>query len=268
MWIYVTYILTIAIAIIGILRTKDRSKIKILLIIIFLLLFIAQVLAYRDQVKQNQTLKNAGTLRGATVTLLSASQNIYPRLKLGNSAAFFTFDSPGKSSFSDFFQFAKDLTLKIWAENGQMKLSTKIRDKNGNLIAEIIANEWVIKPEAAWDRNYTSNALEVKNPMGEIVLQVIMHEGYIQLAAKMYDSNGDGFAIGSKVFTKEDGIEHEQGKQIIIAAANSSKGEVSVGEITGVFELRPKSQGLPLKLTIDPIFQYPSNLHLGELLNQ
>ena len=94
-------------------------------------------------------------------------------------------------------------------------------------------------------------------------MQVILQKDYVQFSAKMYGSNGEGFAIGGSQFTEEDIIKHEQGELKIVAASDGPK-EVKVGDITGVLEIRPPGQ--PLELVIQPIFKYPSDLHLGELL--
>lgn len=195
--------------------------------------------------------------------LLSPTQKTYPKLKIGNSNIFFNYNGPvGKPLIRTF----EDTGLTIWVDKGKMKLSTKIRDKNGDIIAEILSNEWKIKPDKRWDRNYNEKALEVKDAKGDIVLQVVMEKDYIQFAAKMYSRKGDGFAIGSTVFTEEDIAKHEQGALKIVASANGPK-EVKVGDTTATLEIRPNPPGLPLELTIEPIFSYPSDFHLGELLS-
>lgn len=146
-----------------------------------------------------------------------------------------------------------------------MKISTKIRDSDGQVIAEIIGNEWKLKKEALWDRNYNTKALEVKNGEGDVILQVLMKEDCVQFAAKMYGRDGKGFAIGSTGFTKEDIARHKEGKLRIIAGKDGPK-EVKAGDTVGVMETRPP--GCPLELHIEPLFKYPSDSHLGELLSK
>lgn len=51
-------------------------------------------------------------------------------------------------------------------------MSLVIRDRSGRLVAEIVNNEWKVNPQNAWDRNYSADALEVRDPTGDIVLQV------------------------------------------------------------------------------------------------
>ena len=90
-----------------------------------------------------------------------------------------------------------------------------------------------------WGRHYNKNALEVKNPDGDFVLQVIVTQEYIQFAARMYDKNGDGVAIGSSKIPE-------------------------LGTLGSVIELigteHPK-----LEPVIEPIFRYPAELYIGEL---
>jgi len=230
-----------------------------------LLLFgvIVQIAIELHDIKEAATLRYVGKLERPSATLLSTSQNIFPRLRLGNSKAYI---GSRKQSGQLLFKFFEDVALKIWVDNGQLKLSTKIRDKNGDIIAEIIANEWRMKQENNWDRNFNENSIEVKDSKGDVVLQVILHDDCIQFSAKMYSRKGDGLAIGSGIVTEKDFLLHSQGKLLTVAAANGPK-EVTIGDTTGVFETKPTSPGLPLELKIDPIFKYPSNLHLGELLN-
>lgn len=263
MWIYITFILSALIAAVGFILACTRHWIKVFTILIIAALCVAQFLAYRKQIIENQVLKESGTLKEPTTTLLSPAQQIYPRIKIGNTNTYIEYTGPAGEPLIRGFE---DVGLTIWIENSVMKLSTKIRDKDGELIAEIIANEWKTKLDKRWDRNYNRNALEVKDATGDVVLQVIMCEDCIQFSAKMYSSNGDGFAIGSNVLTEQDIIEHKQGKQVFIAAADGPT-EFTVGMVTGVMEFRPNPPGQSLQLVIDPIFRYPSDQHLGELLD-
>ena len=129
--------------------------------------------------------------------------------------------------------------MTIWIEDGKLKLSTKIRDNTGNLITEIIGNEWKVRKENSWDRNYNDSALEVIDERGHVVLQVVIKEDYIQFAAKMYASNGEGFGMGSAI-----NPDHP--------------------ELGSMGYLEKRLPGEPFELVIEQIFRYPSELHLGE----
>lgn len=279
-WVYVTLVLTAAIAIIGWIIEDISGLIKILVIVLLLILVVAQVLALKAEKKEREVSKYSGILRGAltrrlrnrlsrwiawlrtkrggTVTVLSTRQEVYPKLKLGDSNTFLVWEGAQAQPLLRVFE---DNELTIWIEGGQLKLSTKIRNKSGQLIGEIIGNEWKLKEEKLWDRNYCKNALEVKDEQGDVVLQVLVKKDYIQFATKMYSSNGEGFAIGSKELTNEHIIRYSEGKEKILAPTHGPI-KLKEGDKVAVLEGRPS--GYPLELFIQPIFKYPSDLHLGE----
>jgi hypothetical protein len=65
------------------------------------------------------------------------------------------------------FKFWDDDNLLLETVDGQLKVSTKLRDRKGNLITELIKNEWkVAPPPRTWDKNYSKDALEVKDDTG------------------------------------------------------------------------------------------------------
>ena len=259
MWpYYITIGSTAAVALIAWLIKDIPLKLKVLITILIILAVIGQVFAIRAGQQRQQIAKYSGILEGPTLTLLSPRQDIYPKLKLGNSSAFFSWQG---SQGQPILRMFEDIELVIWIEDGQLKVSTLIRDSHGELIAEIIGNEWRLRKDNLWDRNYDKNALEVRDTEGDVILQIILTEDYIQFAAKMYSRDGAGFDIGSKTLTQEDIIGHEEGSCKIVAASDSPK-EVTVGDVVGIIEVRPPGQ--PLELVIEPIFRYPSDLHLGE----
>ena len=104
------------------------------------------------------------------------------------------------------------------------------------MVSEIIDNEWKVNPQLAWDRNYTTNALEVKNAEGEIVLQVSLRGDRATIQAVFFDDNGEGVAL----------------------SAVPSGG--------ALFQKLNSRDGFTLQYPIKPLFAYPSELHLGELL--
>lgn len=48
----------------------------------------------------------------------------------------------------------------------------------------------------------------------------------------------------------------------LVKLASDGPKEVKAGDVTGILEVRP--QGHSLELVIEPIFRYPSDLHLGK----
>jgi hypothetical protein len=237
MWaIIVVLIISAVIAVLNAISKKPTPWLTYLLIALILLALGLQIYGAIKEEKEKAVNRYAGILAGDKTTLLSTSQAAYPKLKLGASETYFVWQGPeGKP----IFQFFEDNELTIWIDHGQLKLSTKIRNRSGNIVAEIIGNEWRVKEGEMWERNYNKNALEVKNPEGEVILQVVVEKEYIQFAAKMYDKNGNGVAIGD--------------------SETPGLGRHGVIEITGADHPQ-------LELRIKPIFKYPAELHLGELV--
>lgn len=258
MWPYVTIGSTALIALITWLIQDISLKFKIGITILILIALVGQVFASRAENQRQQAAKYLGVLKGPAFIILSPIQDIYPKLKLGDSNTFLSWQAPQGQLLLSIFE---DNELVISIEKGRLKLSTQIRDTHGELVAEIIGNEWKLRKENLWDRNYDKNALEVRDAKGDVVLQVALKEDYVQFAAKMYSRDRAGFGIGSATFTQEDIRRHEEGSLKIVAAADGPK-EVKVGDVTGVLEVRPSSH--PLELVIEPMFRYPSDLHLGE----
>lgn len=258
MWPYITIGSTALVVLITWLIEDIPLNLKVPTTILILIAVIGQVFTIRADRQRQQIAKYSGILESPTLTLLSPTQDIYPKLKLGNSSTFFSWHG---SQGQPIFRMFEDNKLVIWIEDGQLKVSTQIRDSHGELIAEIIGDEWRLRKDNLWDRNYNKNALEVRDTEGDVILQIVLKEDYIQFAAKMYSRDGAGFGIGSKTFTQEDIIRHKEGSGKIVAASDGPK-EVTVGNVVGVMEVRPPGQ--PLGLVIEPIFRYPSDLHLGE----
>ncbi len=119
--------------------------------------------------------------------------------------------------------------------DGQLKVSTIVRDKQGNVVAEIIRNEWKAS-KAAWDRNYSDDAFEIRDAAGHVVLQVRLYQDRVQLLGEWWGTDGTGARI--------------------IKAKNES------GKMVGAFEMLTPSYNPPNP--IEPLFEYPSETHLGQ----
>jgi hypothetical protein len=87
-------------------------------------------------------------------------------LEIENSEVFF-----GEND--QIYSFLRRDQLKVEIIDGHYKFSTKVTDQDGNVIAEISRNEWMIQlPPTILDRNYNDDTLEVKDARGDIILQV------------------------------------------------------------------------------------------------
>jgi hypothetical protein len=62
----------------------------------------------------------------------------------------------------------------VWLsiKNSKVLVSANIRNEQGELIAELRDNEWKLNKDLIFDRNYTDNAIEVREKNGNVVLQV------------------------------------------------------------------------------------------------
>jgi hypothetical protein len=132
------------------------------------------------------------------------------------------------------FIFFTTSNLLIELIEGQLKVSTQIRDRDGDIVAELTRNEWRIASRA-FDRNYSKDALEVKNAAGRIVLQVKILPDRIQLHGEWWGENGQGVRA----------MRHPEGGGALFLPLHANIPD------TGPF--------------IEPLFQYPSELHFGEL---
>jgi hypothetical protein len=138
--------------------------------------------------------------------------------------------------FNQAFRVFKDIKLEISVKDQILKISALIRDKDGSVISELVGNEWqAAKQPTSWDRNYTKDALEVRNANGDVVLQVRALGDRIQLNGIFYGIDGHRVAISP-----------------------SKNGKWAEMKILGPTTDPPK---------LSPIFKYPSKLHLGQFVD-
>jgi len=165
---------------------------------------------------------NFGVLTPKSDLLFSSEPRVVNRsIEIGNSGLKFgSFDFHGNK-------------LVVELIGGKAKVSSDIRDETGNLVAQLIRNEWQTFPPA-YDRNYNDYALEVKNSKGRVVLQVKVLPDQIQIQGEWWDTSGHGWRM----------LEPPEGGMKIIA-----------------FD----AQTVPDEPAIKPLFLYPSSLHFGEL---
>ena len=132
--------------------------------------------------------------------------------------------------------------FKVELIGGKVKVSTRIANDTGSLLIEIIRNEWLVAPPPqTWDRNYSDDALEVRDGSGRIVLQVRSLLDRIQIQGMWWVDLGP--PNGVRRMTMWEGTDPEKGAQLVFT---------------------PRS-GRDPPPEIAPMFVYPSELHLGEL---
>jgi len=175
-----------------------------------------------------------GALTPDTPILLKGA-GLPAHFEIGDSGTIFILEGFGDKEFLPVLT-SHGCRLVIENIDGQTKISTQIRDWSGSVVAELIRNEWKVSP-ATWDRNYTKNALEVKDATGHIVLQVRALADRIQLQGEWWSPEGKGLRIVKSPYKDMPG---------------------------GLFIFVNKEER-DSHPTIEPIFKYPSRLHFGEL---
>jgi hypothetical protein len=136
--------------------------------------------------------------------------------------------------------------LRLRHQNGTLLVSCIIRGSDGLVIAEITDNQWLLRPSRHWDRNYTNDALEVKGPTGEVVLQVWTTEDTVRINMKLFTRDGLLMYMGDSgdmaLYSKE-----------------------LRGYTNAVFYFQVDKSKLVRVPTIWPIFMYPSDKYLGKI---
>jgi hypothetical protein len=193
--------------------------------------------------------ENAGLLTPKNLLVFSPNSQSRLRLEIGDSGVFFEEqDQYGQVAFP----FLRRDQFKVELVDGEYKFSTKITERNGVVIAEIIQNEWLIAPAGgALDRNYDDHALEVKDSRGNIVLQVQVFSNVIKLQGIWWtDKSIWPEFTRISVFTERVADIGFQGIRVTNMAMIGRMGE-------------NESQQSPIR----PLFRYPSLRHLGERAN-
>jgi hypothetical protein len=201
---------------------------------IILVMAILEIVNQRSERKEKAKQQFTGVLHTKSKVLVSLDLKNLPKIEVADTGSTIEIGSGANKKF--FYALSKDSNFKLEAEKGQLKITLLIRDRTGKAVAEIIRNEWKVNPNSSFDRNYTKNALEIKDLSGEIILQIRLIEDRIQLQGKFYRPDGSGVEIG-----KLDTDKNHPG---------------------GIHFLGPDT---PSTLKIEPIFLYPSNQRLGEL---
>jgi len=133
--------------------------------------------------------------------------------------------------------------LNIRRENGKLLVSTEVREKqSGNVIVSIIDNVWQTSnlQSVVWDKNYTANALEVKDGRGRVVFQIILLADRVRFQGEWWHEDGYGGLI-MRPFPYD-----------------PIKGGPIIQYFTPTYHPEEGPQ-------IQPMFRYPSKKHWSEL---
>jgi hypothetical protein len=139
--------------------------------------------------------KDAGLLHSEVKALFSTNPNIMANrtIHIGDSKGGLIYGGPpGTPAFS---MFGAELTVELI--DGEAKITTDIKDRDGKLIARLYRNEWqVAPPPQTCDRNYTKDRLEVIDPRG-VVLQVRVLSDNAQLQGEWWGGPHQAIRLGA-----------------------------------------------------------------------
>lgn len=140
----------------------------------------------------------------------------------------------------DIMPFFKDSGVRIeWGYKGWPLLTSPVRDRNGNLLAEITRNHWRVYPQYCADKNYSKEALEIKDSAGHVVLQVKIHSDRIELQGEWWNTQGNGI----RLVAPQPGAPPSDGAEIAYLGRQQQH----------------------LESLIHPMFEYPGKDHWQEL---
>lgn len=175
-----------------------------------------------------------GDLTGAGPAVEDGKPHGFPMLQIGGTTFVMT-----PNGVRDIFPFFPDSGVRIeWGTKGWPLFTTTVRDHNGNLVAQVIRNHWRVYPSFSAEKNYTKDTLEVQDTAGHIVLQVQILPGEILLLGEWWDTQGNGIRL----------------MKPSVATPNDA-----------AHVIRMNRQTQHLDELIQPIFEYPSKDHWGEL---
>lgn len=208
----------------------SRKKLVSFMIILYLATAVVGVIIIFQNEEDVKYSKYSGQISGE----LRDKSIIYPVVKVGNASFIYS----GKTG-NPLFVFGED-PLKVWIEDGQLKISTTIRDETGKIVANIEANEWQVSQnrDLVYDRNFDKKAIEVIDAKGNVILQAQFDGEAVQIAGIF--SRGDGWRVA-------------------VGPAEA----VGITEGGGVFVNIPPNGTPP---AFKPLFKYPSDEHKGERL--
>jgi hypothetical protein len=84
--------------------------------------------------------------------------------------------------------------LTIESEAGKVFVSAQMRDSSGRA-ATLFRNDWSA-PSSSWDRIFTDDALEVRNPDRRVMLRLRVMGDRIQIEGEWWDQDGNGLRLG------------------------------------------------------------------------
>ena len=169
----------------------EKIKWRILITAVAALLFFS---SFQSLARRQWREERAATLTGELCSFRSFWGTCYtppiPIIEIGGDSGS-RLVYIGAEDSVDFGRFARNAGLRIERGKHGMEISTPVLDRSGKKIANIEKNHWTVvaQPEI-WDKNYTDNALEIKDSRGEVVLQLRFLPDRLQIAVEWRDQFG------------------------------------------------------------------------------
>jgi hypothetical protein len=175
-----------------------------------------------------------GDLIGAGPAMDESIPHGFPMLQVGETVYAMM---PG--GVANIFPFFPDSGVRIeLGRKGQPLFTTHVRDRSGNLIADVTRNHWRVYPLYLAEKNYTKDALEIEDSAGHVVLQVRILRDRIVLQGEWWDTQGNGVRLVGTHAPKPPG-------SLAIRLSRQSQSNDSL---------------------IQPMFEYPSKEHWREFV--
>ena len=92
-----------------------------------------------------------------STTTLIGEGSLLRQMEIGDSGAILALNNSDPNM--PIFRFFQEDKLLVQTIDGRIKVSTVFRDRSGSVVAEVLENDWKVKPSGIWDRNYNSSAL-------------------------------------------------------------------------------------------------------------
>jgi hypothetical protein len=222
-------------------KTAAPSIIKLILhygfIISVLVITLGFVYAFLQYFKHDWLASYSGTLTPRNTLLFSPDGGKITKIQVGQARVFLV--DPNNPLAAQLYPALRTTQFKVENVDGEVKVSAQMLDREGDLIVELVRNEWkVAPPPRTWDRNYSDDAIEVRDDRGLVVLQVRALKDRVQLQGHWWIDLGPPNGI----------------RQLTIRETPGGEG--------ADFTLSSPDLSPP---PIEPMFEYPSDGHPGEL---
>jgi hypothetical protein len=167
------------------LSTKARIGILVLIVAVLVSMYFPGNRIRREQ----KITATEGNLSNCTFLMFGCGEPGPRMLQLGDSGGTLIY---GGSADEPMMQLAYDAGIQV--DNGQKgpELTTTVRDKDGKIVVHIEKNHWVLFPPFYSDKNYTRDALEVKDGRGHVVLWTRLLKDRVQIQGEWRDEFGHG----------------------------------------------------------------------------